>query len=96
MKIQRKQTQQTEVSPHRAVTNCGELEGTFNMATTELPINVDKDDSPQPFSKNFDQFGNSSGFIFDVSLSTAIAADGKNEERAPKPKGPFRPKCWTR
>ena len=61
------------------------------MATTELPINVDKDDSPQPFSKNFDQFGNSSGFIFDVSLSTAIAADGKNEERAPKPKGPLSP-----
>ena len=37
LKIQRKQTQQTEVSPHRAVTNCGELEGTFNMATTETP-----------------------------------------------------------
>ena len=61
------------------------------MATTELPINVKKDDAPQPFSKNFDQFGNSSGFIFDVSLSTAIAANGKSEERAPKPKGPLSP-----
>ena len=61
------------------------------MATKELPIKVEKDDTPQPFSKNFDQFGNSSGFIFDVSLSTAIAADGKNEERAPKPKGPLSP-----
>jgi xylulose-5-phosphate/fructose-6-phosphate phosphoketolase len=59
------------------------------MATTEIPIKVEKDDTPQPFSKNFDQFGNSSGFIFDVSLSTAVAADGKNEERAPKPKGPL-------
>ena len=59
------------------------------MATTEIPIKVGKDDTAQPFSKNFDQFGNSSGFIFDVSLSTAIAADGKSEERAPKPKGPL-------
>ena len=50
------------------------------MATTKLPIKVEKDDTPQPFSKNFDQFGNSSGFIFDVSLSTAVAADGTNEE----------------
>ena len=61
------------------------------MSTTELPVSVEKDDTAQPFSKNFDQFGNSSGFIFDVSLSTAIAADGKNEERAPKPKGPLSP-----
>jgi xylulose-5-phosphate/fructose-6-phosphate phosphoketolase len=61
------------------------------MATTEIPIKVEKDDLPQPFSKNFDQFGNSSGFIFDVSLSTAVAADGKNEERAPMPKGPLSP-----
>jgi len=61
------------------------------MATTELPIKDEMDETPQPFSKNFDQFGNSSGFIFDVSLSTAVAADGKNEERAPKPKGPLSP-----
>ena len=26
-----------------------------------------------------------------MSLSTAVAADGKNEERAPKPKGPLSP-----
>jgi len=56
------------------------------MSTTKLPVSVEKNDTPQPFSKNFDQFGNSSGYIFDVSLSTAVAADGKNEERAPKPK----------
>jgi xylulose-5-phosphate/fructose-6-phosphate phosphoketolase len=61
------------------------------MAITEFPITVEKEDKPQPFSKNFDQFGNSSGFIFDVSLSTAVAADGKNEERAPMPKGPLSP-----
>ena len=61
------------------------------MATTEFPIKVERDDTPQPFGKNFDQFGNSSGFIFDVRLSTAVAAKGKNEERAPKPKGPLSP-----
>jgi hypothetical protein len=61
------------------------------MATKELPINANQDGIPESFSKNFDQFGNSSGFIFDVSLSTAIAADGKNEARAPKPKGPLSP-----
>src|ERR1017187_7928605 len=65
--------------------------GYATMATTELPIKVEEDATPQPFSKNFDQFGNSSGFIFDVSLSTAIAADGKTEKRAPKPKGPLTP-----
>jgi xylulose-5-phosphate/fructose-6-phosphate phosphoketolase len=59
------------------------------MATTELPVTVEKNDTSQPFSKNFDQFGNSSGFIFDVSLSTAVAANGKNEERVPMPKGPL-------
>jgi hypothetical protein len=34
--------------------------GTVNMATKEPPIRVGKDDTPQPFSKNFDQFCNSS------------------------------------
>ena len=62
------------------------------MATTkELPVNVDQDGTPQSLSKNFDQTGNSSGFIFDVSLSTAIAADGKLEAQAPVPKGPLSP-----
>ena len=61
------------------------------MAATEHSLKVEKKKTTQPFSKNFDQFGNSSGFIFDVSLSTAVAADGKNEERAPTPKGPLSP-----
>jgi len=47
------------------------------------PTNTRQDGIPQSFSKNFDQTGNSSGFIFDVSLSTAIAADGKVEAQAP-------------
>jgi len=62
------------------------IERYATMPPLNAHIKVEKDDTPQPFSKNFDQFGNSSGFIFDVSLSTAVAADGKNEERAPKPR----------
>ncbi len=61
------------------------------MATKELSIKVEKDDAPQSFSKNFDQTANSSGFIFDVTLSTAIAANGKVEAQAPVPKGPLSP-----
>ena len=61
------------------------------MATKELPISADQDGIPQSFSKNFDQTGNSSGFIFDVNLSTAIAANGKVEAQAPVPKGPLSP-----
>ena len=52
------------------------------MATKELPINADQDGIPESLSKNFDQSGNSSGFIFDVTLSTAIAADGKIEAQS--------------
>jgi xylulose-5-phosphate/fructose-6-phosphate phosphoketolase len=61
------------------------------MATTDLPINIEKDDTPQPSSTNSDQSGNSSGFIFDVTLSTAIAADGKQEVKVPVPSGPLSP-----
>ena len=61
------------------------------MATKELPISAEQDGIPQSFSKNFDQTGNSSGFIFDVNLSTAIAANGKIEAQAPVPKGPLSP-----
>ena len=61
------------------------------MATKELLISAEQDGIPQSFSKNFDQTGNSSGFIFDVNLSTAIAANGKTEAQAPAPKGPLSP-----
>ena len=42
------------------------------MCIRDSPNKVEKDDTPQPFSKNFDQFCNSSGFVFDMSLSTAV------------------------
>jgi hypothetical protein len=48
------------------------------MATTELPASADKS-------------AKSSTFIFDVNLSTAIAANGKPEAQAPVPKGPLPP-----
>jgi hypothetical protein len=60
------------------------------MATKELSISGVQDSVPQSFGKNFDQTGNYSGFIFDVQLSTAIAADGKLETQAPEPKRPLR------
>ena len=78
-------------NPTALLTVAEKWKGRVNMATSELPIKAEKDDTPQPFSKNFDQLGNSSGFIFDVSLSTAVASDGKSEERAPRPKGPLSP-----
>ena len=48
------------------------------MATTELPLSTD-------------QAAKSSMFIFDVALSTAIAANGRAEARALVPKGPLSP-----
>jgi hypothetical protein len=57
------------------------------MATKELPISAEQDGIPQSFSKNFDQTGNSSGFIFDVNLSTAIAANGKTEAQSSSAQG---------
>jgi hypothetical protein len=73
------------------------------MGTKELPINinVEQDDFSQSTSKSFDQTGDPSGFLFDVSLSTAIAAKGKFEAQAPTPEGPLSPemlekmiRCW--
>src|ERR1700689_1220793 len=46
------------------------------MATTELPLDTE-------------QVMKSPTFIFDVALSTAIAANGKMEAQAPVPKGPL-------
>jgi xylulose-5-phosphate/fructose-6-phosphate phosphoketolase len=53
------------------------------MDTTELPLSTD------PAAQ-------SSEFIFDVSLSTAIAANGKTEVRAVAPKGPLSPEMLGR
>ena len=47
------------------------------MATTEITPTADMEISPVSLSHCFAGTGILSGFIFDVSLSTAIAADGK-------------------
>ena len=57
------------------------------MATKELPIKVEKDDTPQPFSKNFDQSGNSSGFIFDVSSVDRDCGRRQKRRESPKAQG---------
>ena len=78
----------------RSPTHCKQLQrnkGTVSMATKEIALNADQNGTLQSLSKEFDQTGNSSGFIFDVALSTAIAADGKVEAQAPVPKGPLSP-----
>ena len=53
------------------------------MATTELPLDTDR-------------AAKSSAFIFDVTLSTAIAANGKTEAHALAPKGPLSPEMLDR
>ena len=49
------------------------------MATKELPINADQDGIPQSLSKNFDQTGNSSGFIFDESYRRRLRQMAKTK-----------------
>ncbi len=53
------------------------------MASTELPLSTDQAVKP-------------SAFIFDVALSTAIAANGKTERRALVPRGPLSPEMLDR
>ena len=66
------------------------------MAAKERPINAAQDGIPQSLSKNFDQTGNSSGFIFDVSLSTAMRQMAKLRHKLRYPKGRFRRRCSIR
>ena len=59
------------------------------MATTDLPKSADQACTQQAQIANLDPMENSSRFIFDVSLSTAIEADGRMEKRAPALQGPL-------
>jgi xylulose-5-phosphate/fructose-6-phosphate phosphoketolase len=61
------------------------------MATTDLVLSAEHKGVSSTLSENASQASSSSKFIFDVSLSTAIAADGKLEVKAPVPKGPLSP-----
>src|ERR1700722_3427157 len=51
---------------------------------------VDKEESQIPLSQCFAKAGPAE-FIFDVNLSTAVAANGKRELEAPVPHGPLAP-----
>ena len=51
---------------------------------------VDQEESPISLSQCFAKAG-SAEFIFDVNLSTAVAANGKRELEAPVPHGPLAP-----
>ena len=57
------------------------------MATKELPINADQDGTPTAFSKNFDQTGNSSGFIFDVNLVDRDCGRWQKRRKSSKAQG---------
>ena len=61
------------------------------MSTKEQVLNVDEAESPVSLSQCFDKSVEPAKFIFDVALSTAIAANGKHEVEAAVPKGPLTP-----
>jgi xylulose-5-phosphate/fructose-6-phosphate phosphoketolase len=61
------------------------------MATKELAITADHQDVSPALSENTKLTPSLPHFIFDVSLSTAVAADGKIETKSPVPDGPLSP-----
>ncbi len=61
------------------------------MPTKELTIAVDQDISTKPQGQSLDEGGKPTKFIFDVDLSTAIAANGQPHATVPSPKGPLTP-----
>jgi len=60
------------------------------MSTTDGTILQRTPGNPS-LKQSMDQAGNSSGFIFNIALSTAIAADGQQESPVPQPQGPLSP-----
>ena len=61
------------------------------MPTTEKAITLDQDISTRSQGQGVTKAHAGTKFIFDVALSTAIAANGKHEAEAPIPKGPLTP-----
>ncbi|MGC2503258.1 MAG: hypothetical protein WA400_14120, partial [Silvibacterium sp.] len=61
------------------------------MSTKEQVLTVDEVSSPVSLSQCYEKAFTSSDFIFEAGLSTAIAADGKQEATAAIPKGPLTP-----
>ena len=61
------------------------------MATKEQVISVAQDSGTKSMSQSLDEAGKPTKFIFDVALSTAIAANGQRQTKVPDPKGPLAP-----
>ncbi|MGC2513786.1 MAG: hypothetical protein WA383_04640, partial [Terriglobales bacterium] len=59
------------------------------MPTEEHTITVDQDVSTKSLSQSLEEAGKPTKFIFDVDLSTAIAATGHPHATVPYPKGPL-------
>src|ERR1017187_1871597 len=59
------------------------------MPAKEQAVSVDH--SPKSPGQSRDQAGKPPKFAFDVPLSTAIAANGQRQTKAPAPKGPLTP-----
>ena len=61
------------------------------MPTKERAISGDQDGSTKSLGQSLDEAGKPTKFIFDVALSTAIAANGERQAAAPAPKGRLTP-----
>ena len=61
------------------------------MATKDIALSAEGSGASSIVSEKTDKASSLSKFIFDVSLSTAIAADGRSDEREAVPNGPLTP-----
>ena len=61
------------------------------MPTKEQAISGDQDSSTKSLGQSPDEAGKPTKFIFDVALSTAIAANGERRAAVQAPKGPLTP-----
>ena len=57
------------------------------MPTKEQAISVDQDSSTKSLGQSLDEAGKPTKFIFDVALSTAIAANGERQADSPGSQG---------
>ena len=61
------------------------------MRTEERPAEVEQDSSRTSENQNLQQADNTTKFIFDAALSTAVAANGQRPTKASQPDGPLTP-----
>ena len=66
------------------------------MPTKAHTITVDQDVSTKSLGLSLDEAGKPTKFIFDVDLSTAIAANGQPHATSRLPRVRLRRRCWTR